>query len=146
LTTAQDEFLVNYKRGAIDFIKHLIKNAPFRVQRIRVDNRYGKKFIAFCDLIGIGVIENEPYNPKQNDKIERFHKTLKREFFRKYCSFRDSIEVMQYKYSLWQNHYNANRKHSGYGMNKMAPRLKIMSALFNSLNVTNYPQKITLAL
>ena len=132
--------------SAIDFVKHLIKNVPFRIQRIRVDNQYGRKFIAFCNSIGIEVIENEPYTPKQNGKIERFHKTLKREFFWKYCSFHDSIEVMQYKYTLWQNHYNTQRKHSGYGMNKMTPQLKITSTLFNSLYTINYPQKVTLTL
>jgi transposase InsO family protein len=132
--------------SAINFVKHLVKNVPFRIQRIRVDNQYGKKLIKFCNSIGIDVIENEPYTPKQNGKIERFHKTLKREFFWKYCSFHDSMEVMQYKYNLWQNHYNTRRKHSGYGMNRMTPQLKITSTLFNSLNVINYPQKVTLTL
>ena len=48
-----------------------IKNAPFRIQRIRVDNRYGKKFKEYCESLGIEVVENEPYCPQQNGKIER---------------------------------------------------------------------------
>ena len=132
--------------NAIDFVKHLIANAPFRVQRIRVDNRYGKELVKYCESIGLEVIENDPYTPKQNGKIERFHKTLKREFFWKYCSYNDYMEFMQYKYNLWQNHYNTKRRHGGYGMNRMTPQEKIASTLFLSLNNINYPQKVALTL
>jgi len=132
--------------SAIDFVKHLIQAVPFRIQRIRVDNRYGKLFKQYCESIGIEVIVNEPYSPQQNGKIERFHKTLKREFFWKYCSYHDSIEIMQYKYNQWQNYYNTERKHGGYGMNRMTPQEKIASTLFLSLININYPQKVTLTL
>jgi len=132
--------------NAIDFVKRLINNAPFRIQRIRVDNRYGKEFREYCNSIGIEVIENEPYSPQQNGKIERFHKTLKREFFWKYCSYHDSIELMQYKYNQWQHIYNTKRRHGGYGMSRMTPQEKIASTLFLSLNNINYPQKVTLTL
>lgn len=132
--------------SAIDFVKHLIQVVPFRIQRIRVDNRYGKLFKQYCESIGIEVIVNEPYSPQQNGKIERFHKTLKREFFWKYCSYHDSIEMMQYKYNQWQNYYNTKRKHGGYGMNRMTPQEKIASTLFLSLSNINYPQKVTLTL
>ncbi|NIA18343.1 MAG: DDE-type integrase/transposase/recombinase [Actinobacteria bacterium] len=132
--------------SAIDFIKHLIKAAPFRIQRIRVDNRYGKELKQYCESIGIEVIVNDPYTPKQNGKIERFHKTLKREFFWKYCSFHDSLELMQYKYNQWLNHYNTKRRHGGYGMNRMTPNQKIASTLFLSLNNINYPQNVTLTM
>ena len=132
--------------SAIDFVKNLVKNVPFRVQRIRVDNRYGKRFKEYCKSIGIEVIVNDPYTPKQNGKIERFHGTLKREFFWKYCSFHDSKELLQYKYNQWLNHYNTKRRHGGYGMNRMTPSQKIASTLFLSLNNINYPQNVTLTM
>ena len=132
--------------SAIDFVKHLLDNVPFRIQRIRVDNRYGKEFREFCESLDIEVIENDPYEAKQNGKIERFHKTLKREFFWKYCSYYDSMELMQYKYNQWQAYYNTKRKHGGYGMNRMTPQLKIASTLFQSLNFITYPQNVTLTL
>lgn len=79
--------------NAIMFVSDLVKNSPFRIQRIRADNRYKSKlFINHCNSLGIEVIINEPYTPEQNGKIERFHKTLKRSFFWKYCSFYDSNE------------------------------------------------------
>jgi len=108
--------------NAIDFVKHLINNVPFRIQRIRVDNRYGKEFREHCEFIGIEVIENEPYSPEKNGKIERFHKTVKNEFFWKYCSYHDTLEYMQYKYNQWQNYYNTKRRHGGYSMNRMTPQ------------------------
>ena len=132
--------------NAIEFVKHLVKNVPFRVQRIRVDNRYGSEFVKFCESIGIEVIGNEPYSPEQNGKIERFHKTIKREFFWKYCSFNDLDILIQFKLNQYLNYYNTKRKHSGYGMNRMTPQLKITSTLFNSLNFISYPQKVTLTL
>lgn len=128
--------------NAIDFVKRLIGSVPFRIQRIRVDNRYGQKFVDFCNAIGIEVIENDPYCPEQNGKIERFHKTVKREFFWKYCSFSDSTELIQLKLSGWINYYNTKRRHGGYGMDRMTPQQKIASTLF--LSLTNiYPQKVT---
>ena len=132
--------------SAIDFVRRLIENVPFRVQRIRVDNRYGKRFKEYCESIGIEVVVNDPYQPKQNGKIERFHRTMKNEFFWKYCSFHDPIELLEYKYQQWLKHYNTNRRHGGYGMNRMTPAQKIASTLFLSLNNINYPQNVTLTM
>ncbi len=134
---------VENSNNGIDFINHLIRVAPFTIQRIRVDNRYGKQFKKYCESIGIEVIVNDPYSPEQNGKVERFHKTVKHEFFWKYCSFSDSMELMQYKYNQWQDDYNRNRRHGGYGMNRMTPYQKIASSLFLSLNNINYPQNVT---
>lgn len=131
--------------NAILFVNDLVANSPFRIQRIRADNRYkSKRFINHCNTLGIEVIINEPYTPEQNGKIERFHKTLKRSFFWKYCSYYDSNEYLQLKLNSWINFYNSKRKHYGYGMNGMTPDAKIASSLFNSLNVLNtYPQEVT---
>jgi transposase InsO family protein len=132
--------------NAIDFVKHLVKTAPFKIQRLRVDNRYGKELKTYCESVGIELIVNDPYEPKQNGKIERFHKTSKREFFWKYCSYHDSQETIQYKLNMWLNHYNTKRRHGGFGMNRMTPQQKITTTLFESLNNINYPQKVTLTL
>ena len=57
-----------------EFVDELVNRMPFRIQRLRVDNRYGKKLRAYCETLGIEVITNDPYSPEQNDKIEHFHK------------------------------------------------------------------------
>jgi len=135
-------------RSAIDFVKHLINKVPFKIQRIRVDNRYGKEFKKYCNSIGIEVIQNDPYHPQQNGKIERYHGTMKKEFFHKYISFHDTMEEIEYKYQQWIYYYNTNRRHGGYGMNRMTPKQKIASTLFLSLSNINIkiPQKVTLTM
>lgn len=133
-------------KSAIKFVHELIKQSPFPIQRIRVDNRYKKEFKNYCEQnLGIEVIVNDPYTPKQNGKIERFHKTLKREFFWKYCSYTDNIKIINLKYALWLKHYNYERKHQGYKMNNLTPAQKIASTLlFKQTNdIIYYPQRVT---
>lgn len=133
-------------KTAIRFVKELINKTPFSVQRIRVDNRYGKEFKDYCEnVLGIEVIENDPYSPEQNGKIERFHKTLKHEFFFRSCAYNENIQIINLKYKLWLHYYNYKRKHSGYKMNKLTPAQKIASTLLlsTSMNVIYYPQKVT---
>lgn len=131
--------------NAIDFVKNLIINSPFKIQAIRVDNRYGKKFKYFCEYVGIKVIYNDPYSPQQNGKIERFHKTLKRELFWRSCSYGENEEILQYKLNQYLKHYNYNRKHSGYGMNRLTPVQKIAKTTLNNYSMSLiYPQKVTL--
>ena len=132
--------------NAIKFVSELITKVPFIVKAIRVDNRYGKVFKAYCEnVLGIEVIVNDPYSPKQNGKIERFNRTLKHKFFWRYCAFADSLETLNYKYTLWLNYYNYQRRHGGYGMNRMTPAQKIASTLlFETSNILIiYPQKVT---
>lgn len=133
--------------SAIDFVTHLVRNVPFRIEAIRVDNRYGKRLRSFCEALNIKVIENDPYCPEQNGKIERFHKTVKREFYWKYCSFHDSKEELQYKLNLYIHHYNTKRRHGGYGMNRMTPVQKIAYTMLNLLAFKlTYPQNVTLTM
>jgi len=134
-------------KSAIDFVNKLVEKAPFRIQRIRVDNRYGKELKAHCQSLGIEVITNEPYSPQQNGKIERFHKSIKREFFWKHCSYQDSALTLQFKLYLWLNHYNTKRRHQGFGMNKLTPVQKIAQTQLQALSFNlTYPQKVTLSL
>ncbi len=91
---------------------------------------------------------NDPYCPQQNGKIERYHRTMKKEFFHRYISFHDPIETIEYKYQQWLHYYNTHRRHGGYGMNRMMPAQKIASTLFLSLSNINtvIPQKVTLTM
>lgn len=132
--------------NAMKFVDRLVQRVPFKIQRIRVDNRYGHKFREYClKKYGIEVIQNDPYSPEQNGKIERFHKTLKREFFYRYCSFTDSIETINYKYALWLTHYNYHRRHRGLGMHGLTPVQKITQTLLQSTanELIINPQKVT---
>jgi len=132
--------------NAMKFVDRLVRSTPFKIQRIRVDNRYGRGFKDYCrKTYGIEVMANEPYSPQQNGKIERFHKTLKREFFYRYCSFTDSLETLNYKYARWLPHYNYYRRHRGLGMKGLTPAQKLTITMFqgtvNTLIIN--PQKVT---
>ncbi len=131
--------------NAILFIKYLIKHAPFKIKRIRIDNRSKNKITDFCKTVGIEVIVNDAHTPKQNGKIERFHRTIKHKFFWRYCSIHDDINLIDYNLQLWLVYYNEKRKHSGYGMNKLTPIQKLTSSLFNSLYVLPV-EKVTLTM
>lgn len=131
--------------NAIAFVDYLLERVPFRIQRIRVDNRYGKKFVEYCATKGIEVIANDPYSPEQNGKIERFHKTVKRECYWRYCSFYDSKEQLEYKLQQWLTIYNSKRRHSGFGMHRLTPAQKLALSLLNGIS-RFYPQKVTLSL
>lgn len=131
--------------NAIEFVKELIRVSPFRIQRIRVDNRYGKRLRSFCKTVDIEVVTIAAYTPSQNGKIERFHRTIKQGFFWRYCGFYDGQELLQYKLNAWIYWYNTERKHGGYGMNRLTPKVKLAGSLFNSLYII--PQeKVTLTL
>jgi transposase InsO family protein len=112
---------------AIQYISELVDKVPFRIQKIRVDNRYGKKFEKFCNSISIEVHRNDPYKPQQNGKIERFHGTSKREFFHK-IPWNILLDELNYQFRLWLYDYNHKRKHGGYGMNRLTPVEKLMES------------------
>jgi transposase-like protein len=131
--------------NAIHFIKYLIKHVPFTIKRIRIDNRSKNKITEFCKSIGIEVIVNQANTPKQNGKIERFHRTIKEHFFWKYCGFYDDLEFIDYRLQQWLVFYNEQRHHGGYGMNRLTPIQKIVSSWFNSLNIIP-KQKVTLTM
>ena len=69
-------------------------------------------------------------------------------FFHRYISLHDTMEEIEYKYQQWICHYNTDRRHGGYGMNRMTPKQKIASTLFLSLSNINIkiPQKVTLTM
>lgn len=131
--------------NAVDFIKHLIKVSPYTIKRIRIDNRSKNKIQEFCESVGIEVIVNIAYQPKQNGKIERFHKTIKTEFFWKHCGFYEDINSINYKLQQWLIYYNEKRRHGGYGMNRLTPLQKLTGSMFNSLYILP-PEKVTLTM
>lgn len=138
-----------YKGGedlesAKQFIRKLIKTSPFRIQAIRLDNRFnGPKMKKFCCYHKIKPIFNEPYHPEMNGKIERYHRTFKEEAVWHTMSFSDPLQTIRYKLSLWTNHYNFNRPHGGLAMNGMTPSQKLTSVYLSK--IIN-PQPVTLSL
>jgi transposase InsO family protein len=80
--------------------------------------RLGRKpanvlFDRICLNNGIRHLVTAPYSPTTTGKIERLHKTMRREFFSQ-KSF-DSIEHAQAALDAWVNHYNNAREHQAIG-------------------------------
>ena len=131
--------------SAVAFVSELVNRVPFQILAIRVDNRYGKKLREFCASLGIQLIENDPYSPEQNGKVERAHRTSKNGFFLPHTAFLDSLDEINYKYGLWLTQYNYERRHQGYKMGRLTPAQKLVSCYLGSVANTAIlePQKVT---
>lgn len=128
--------------SAKSFMRHLIRTSPFRIQAIRLDNRFNGPILrAYAAKFRIKLIFNEPYHPEQNGKIERYHRSFKREAVWRTFSFTDSMSLIQYKLALWVNHYNHKRPHGGLKMNGLTPVQKLQS-VYLSKSMT-YSQAVT---
>lgn len=117
--------------SALDFLNSLLLAAPFKVRGIKTDNGsiftnryngYYKSTRAFprmhaftksCAKHGITHYLIDPGKPAQNGKVERSHRTDRREFWST-VSFRSLQELQekQYSYVRW---YNTEREHLGIG-------------------------------
>lgn len=135
---------------AINFVNELISVSPFRIQRIRIDNKLGKKFDLHCENVGITVVRNDPYEPTQNGKVERYHRTVKHKLFWRCFGYQDDLELLQYKLKLWLAYYNGQRRHGGYGMDRQTPNGKIASILakklYNTFILQGITKKVTLTM
>lgn len=130
--------------SAKDFVRKLVRTSPFRIQSIRLDNRFnGPTLTRFCRYYGIHLIFNEPYHPEQNGKIERYHRTFKREAVWRTMAFSDPLSTIRYKLALWTRHYNFDRPHGGLAMNGMTPSQKLSSVYLSK--IIN-PQPVTVSL
>lgn len=128
--------------SAKSFIRKLVRTSPFRINALRLDNRFnGLKMRNFCRYHKIRLIFNEAYHPEQNGKIERYHKTYKLEAVYRTMSFNDSLQTLRYKTALWTRHYNFQRPHGGLAMNRMTPAEKLTSVYLSKV-ITN-PQLVT---
>lgn len=140
---------VENDQNAMDFVTELLAHTSFPIRAMKVDNRYGQAFKTYSEqVLGIPIIYNDPYRPEQNGKIERFHRTLKQEFYYRYISFFDSFDMINYNYRLWQGHYNTQRKHYGYGMGGLTPQQKLKQTNLQLManQIINHPGKVTLTL
>ena len=134
-------FVWSYERANAtnteDFVKRVIKRAPFTIQKVRTDQ--GKEFTNFklkklLNKHHIVHRKNTPYCPEENGKIERFHGTLNQKAFRYGFPPNQTIDQMQYRLNLFMHYYNYQKKHRGLGMNGSTPMEKLSELA--SVNLT----------
>lgn len=70
-------------------------------------------FDRICLNNGIRHILTAPYSPTTTGKIERLHKTMRKEFFSLHTF--EAIERTQTALDAWVSHYNSEREHQGIG-------------------------------
>jgi transposase InsO family protein len=81
-------------------------------------------FDRICHNNGIRHILTAPYSPTTTGKIERLHKTMRKEFFSLH-RFED-VEAAQSALDEWVGHYNAVREHQAIG--DVTPRTRFALA------------------
>ena len=111
-----------------DFVKKVLKRAPFTIQKIRTDQ--GKEFLNnrlynILEKHNIVHRKNTPYCPEENGKIERFHGTLNQKALKYSFPPDESLDSMQYKLNLFLHYYNYQKKHRGLGMDGLTPMQKL---------------------
>jgi transposase InsO family protein len=88
-----------------------------RVRRVMTDNAFaylhGRAFRELLAREGIRHLTTEPYRPRTNGKVERFHQTMAREWAHGvvYRSHRERAAALPH----WLEHYNTRRPHSSLG-------------------------------
>src|SRR2546421_1334481 len=94
-------------------------------------NRFGKGpgevlFDRICRENGIKHLLTAPRSPTTTGKVERFHKTLRREFLT--GKVFDSIEAAQVALDGWVTEYNTEREHQSLGDRAPIERFRLARA------------------
>lgn len=105
--------------SARDFLKHLIRVAPFPITEIQTDNgsEFAEHFHEACVTLGITHYHTYPRSPKMNAFIERFNRTLHEEcLVYNRALLRDDIDAFNVTLTEWLRWYNYERPHEGLGL------------------------------
>lgn len=113
-------------RSTKRFLKDLIEYYPFQIKSIRTDqwSEFSRTISEHLEMRWINHIRNQAYHPEHNWKVERYHRTMKREAIR---HRKKDISIKESNYYLWLRtaYYNRSRRHTGMWMNKMTPDEKL---------------------
>jgi len=82
-------------------------------------------FDRICHNNGIRHILTAPYSPTTTGKVERFHKTLRREFVSDHDRRHATIEELQRALDHWVEEYNRDRPHQSIGDRPPAERFAL---------------------
>lgn len=95
------------------FLDELLKQAPFPIKAIQVDqgSEYRAEFELACQDNGITLYENRAHEPRQNAYVERLQRTFRDEFYRREHSL-DPNEVRT-DLDAYLHNYNHHRPHAG---------------------------------
>lgn len=103
------------QQNAIDFIDYVINKFPFRIQTVRTDNghEFQSKFHWHVEDQGIRHVYIKPGTPRLNVKVERSHRTDKKEEFYQLLSYNGDVDLKE-KLNEWEAFYNYQRPHGAF--------------------------------
>lgn len=109
--------------NAIDFLREIIKQAPFDIYTVRTDqgSEVKKRFTKACQEKGILHIRNRVKTPRHNGKVERFHRTVQEECLWYHWHWKLTPEDAQYRLTEFLQFYNFRRHHQGMSMDGRTP-------------------------
>ena len=115
--------------NAIDFVDYVIKKFPFRINTIRTDNghEFQAKFHWHVEDLGMRHAYIKPRSPQLNGKVERSHRTDKKEFYQ-LLNYTGDVDLNR-KLKDWETFYNYHRPHGAF--NGKTPYEKLKSSLNN---------------
>ena len=115
--------------NAIDFVDYVIKLFPFRINNIRTDNghEFQAKFHWHVEDLGMKHSYIKPGTPQLNGKVERSHRTDRKEFYQ-LLEYTNDVDLNR-KLKDWENFYNYHRPHGAH--QGKTPYEKVKSSILN---------------
>lgn len=99
--------------SARDFVRRLMRSLPFPITAINTDNgsEYLLHFHKELEDAGIPHYFSDPYCPKQNGRVERFHQTVEYEYFAYQDDLLPELAMINDRCTIFNTWYNINRFH-----------------------------------
>lgn len=100
-----------------DFLGKLKAYFPFPIKAVNTDNgsEYLLEFHKEVSSWGIPHFFTDPYCPKQNGRVERFHQTAEYEYFNYQEDLLDDLEMINQRCGEFNTKYNTKRFHRSLG-------------------------------
>lgn len=103
--------------SARDFIQKVYAYFPFSIRAINTDNgsEYLLHFHKTLNDTGIPHYFSDPYCPKQNGRVERFHQTVEYEYMHYQDDLLPDLTMINERCRLFNEKYNTKRFHQSIG-------------------------------
>lgn len=103
--------------SAQDFVRKLEAYFPFAIAAINTDN--GSEYLLYfhkeLEIMGIPHYFSDPYCPKQNGRVERFHQTVEYEYMNYQDDLLPDLVMINERCATFNTWYNAQRFHQAIG-------------------------------
>lgn len=110
-----------------DFVQRLTAYFPFPVMAINTDN--GSEYLLFfhkeLEDAGIPHYFSDPYCPKQNGRVERFHQTVEYEYMSYQEDLLPDLSMINERCMAFNTKYNSHRLHQALGYKTPAEYVRV---------------------